>query len=65
MEDLDRFLQGGEDAEARAARVLSFMGGIASCCGEERVMVFTMRSGKEGTDAAVVRSGWLDWTQHY
>uniref|UniRef100_J3LJ86 AAA+ ATPase domain-containing protein n=1 Tax=Oryza brachyantha TaxID=4533 RepID=J3LJ86_ORYBR len=60
VEDLDRFLQGGGDAEARAARVLSFMDGVASCCGEERVMVFTMRGGKEGVDAAVVRPGRLD-----
>ncbi|KAF2936919.1 hypothetical protein DAI22_03g012900 [Oryza sativa Japonica Group] len=62
VEDLDRFLQGGGagDAEARAARVLSFMDGVASCCGEERVMVFTMRGGKEGVDAAVVRPG--GWT---
>jgi hypothetical protein len=61
VEDLDRYLQGGGgDAEARAARVLSFMDGIASCCGEERVMVFTMRGGKDAVDAAVVRPGRLD-----
>uniref|UniRef100_A0A0E0K7V2 AAA+ ATPase domain-containing protein n=1 Tax=Oryza punctata TaxID=4537 RepID=A0A0E0K7V2_ORYPU len=65
VEDLDRFLQGGGDAEARAARVLSFMDGVASCCGEERVMVFTMRGGKEGVDAAVVRPGRLDVHIHF
>lgn len=36
------------------------MDGVASCCGEERVMVFTMRGGKEGVDAAVMRPGRLD-----
>ncbi|OEL29848.1 AAA-ATPase [Dichanthelium oligosanthes] len=60
VEDLDRYLQDGGDGEARAARVLSFMDGVASCCGEERVMVFTMRGGKDGVDAAVVRPGRLD-----
>ncbi|PUZ43200.1 hypothetical protein GQ55_9G643500 [Panicum hallii var. hallii] len=57
VEDLDRYLQAGGDGEAR---VLSFMDGVASCCGEERVMVFTMRGGKEAVDAAVVRPGRLD-----
>ena len=65
VEDLDRYLQGGGgggggDGEARAARVLSFMDGVASCCGEERVMVFTMRGGKDAVDAAVLRPGRLD-----
>ncbi|KAM0854420.1 hypothetical protein ACQ4PT_050445 [Festuca glaucescens] len=61
VEDLDRHLlhKGDGDAEAR---VLSFMDGVASCCGEERVMVFTMRGGKgeEGVPAAVLRPGRLD-----
>jgi AAA+ superfamily predicted ATPase len=61
VEDLDRYLQGGGgDVEARVARVLSFMDGVAPCCGEERVMVFTMRGGKDAVDAAVVRPGRLD-----
>jgi hypothetical protein len=62
VEDLDRCLQGGggREGEARAARVLSFMDGVASCCGEERVMVFTMRGGKDAVDAAVLRPGRLD-----
>uniref|UniRef100_A0A0D3FCY5 ATPase AAA-type core domain-containing protein n=1 Tax=Oryza barthii TaxID=65489 RepID=A0A0D3FCY5_9ORYZ len=78
VEDLDRFLQGGGDADRglssswrisisgdgdAEARVLSFMDGVASCCGEERVMVFTMRGGKEGVDVAVVRLGRLDRSQ--
>ncbi|BAD53322.1 hypothetical protein [Oryza sativa Japonica Group] len=69
VEDLDQFLQGGSrsrflqgDGDAEA-RVLSFMDGVASCCGEEWVMVFTMRGGKEGMDVAVVRPGRLDRSQ--
>uniref|UniRef100_A0A0D9VNM0 AAA+ ATPase domain-containing protein n=1 Tax=Leersia perrieri TaxID=77586 RepID=A0A0D9VNM0_9ORYZ len=58
VEDLDRFLlAGGGEA---TARVVNFMDGVASCCGEERVMVFTMRGGKEGIEAAVMRPGRLD-----
>uniref|UniRef100_A0ACD5WFW2 Uncharacterized protein n=1 Tax=Avena sativa TaxID=4498 RepID=A0ACD5WFW2_AVESA len=60
VEDLDRqlLLHKGDDAEAR---VLSFMDGVATCCGEERVMVFTMRGGgKETLGAAVARPGRLD-----
>jgi len=51
VEDLDRYLRGGngdgETAAARTARVLSFMDGLSSCCGEERVIVFTMSGGKD------------------
>jgi mitochondrial chaperone BCS1 len=61
VEDLDRYLRGdGETAAARTARMLSFMDGLASCCGEERVMVFTMTGGKDGVDPAVLRPGRLD-----
>ncbi|KAK3156932.1 hypothetical protein QOZ80_2AG0113960 [Eleusine coracana subsp. coracana] len=63
VEDLDRYLRGGGDGEtaaARTARVLSFMDGLSSCCGEERVMVFTMTGGKDGVDPAVLRPGRLD-----
>jgi hypothetical protein len=60
VEDLDRYLQGGGEA-----RVLSFMDGVASCCGEERVLVFTMRGGKDAVDAAVVRPGRLDVHIHF
>ncbi|KAM0914047.1 hypothetical protein ACQ4PT_011753 [Festuca glaucescens] len=61
VEDLDRYLRGdGESSAARAARVLGFMDGLSSCCGEERVMVFTMSGGKEGVDPAVLRPGRLD-----
>ncbi|XP_020189450.2 AAA-ATPase At2g46620 [Aegilops tauschii subsp. strangulata] len=57
LEDLDRHLQ-LQDHGAEA-RVLSFMDGVASCCGEERVMVFTMR-GVAPLPAAVARPGRLD-----
>jgi len=67
VEDLDRYLRGGdgETAAARTARVLSFMDGLSSCCGEERVMVFTMSGGKDGVDPAVLRPGRLDVHIHF
>ncbi|KAI4999071.1 hypothetical protein ZWY2020_059824 [Hordeum vulgare] len=61
VEDLDRHLQlqlQGKDQGAEA-RVLSFMDGVSSCCGEERVMVFTMR-GVAPLPAAATRPGRLD-----
>jgi hypothetical protein len=45
--------------------VLGFMDGLSSCCGEERVMVFTMSGGKEGVDPAVLRPGRLDVHIHF
>ncbi|XP_051193059.1 AAA-ATPase At2g46620 [Lolium perenne] len=69
VEDLDRYLRGGgsdgETSAARAARVLGFMDGLSSCCGEERVMVFTMSGGKDGVDPAVLRPGRLDVHIHF
>ncbi|PWZ56070.1 AAA-ATPase [Zea mays] len=68
VEDLDRYLRGGGDGEtaaARTARVLGFMDGVSSCCGEERVMVFTMSGGKDGVDPAVLRPGRLDVHIHF
>lgn len=43
IEDLDWYLQGGgEDGEAcaGAARMRTFMDGVASCCGEEHVVLY-------------------------
>uniref|UniRef100_A0A0D9XLL7 AAA+ ATPase domain-containing protein n=1 Tax=Leersia perrieri TaxID=77586 RepID=A0A0D9XLL7_9ORYZ len=62
IEDLDRYLCGGdgETPAARTSRMLSFMDGLSSCCGEERVMVFTMSGDKDGLDPAVLRPGRLD-----
>jgi mitochondrial chaperone BCS1 len=45
--------------------VLGFMDGVSSCCGEERVMVFTMSGGKDGVDPAVLRPGRLDVHIHF
>ncbi|EEE51276.1 hypothetical protein OsJ_32176 [Oryza sativa Japonica Group] len=68
VEDLDRYLRGGGDGEtsaARTSRMLSFMDGLSSCCGEERVMVFTMSGDKDGVDPAILRPGRLDVHIHF
>ncbi|XP_008790554.2 AAA-ATPase At2g46620-like [Phoenix dactylifera] len=70
VEDLDRYLNGkeSESSAARLTEMLSFMDGVFSCCGEERVMVFTMSGGegaKEGLDPAVLRPGRLDVHIHF
>ncbi|WOL10048.1 hypothetical protein Cni_G18802 [Canna indica] len=71
VEDLDRHLKGkgvGEEGESQLTRILNFMDGIFSCCGEERVMVFTMTSdgsGMEGVEPAVLRPGRLDVQIHF
>ncbi|CAL9208003.1 unnamed protein product [Musa hybrid cultivar] len=71
VEDLDRHLKGkgvGEEGESQLTRILNFMDGIFSCCGEERVMVFTMTSdgsGMEGVEPAVLRPGRLDVHIHF
>ncbi|KAJ8627083.1 hypothetical protein MRB53_020390 [Persea americana] len=58
IEDLDRFLA-EESGKVSLSGILNFMDGIFSCCGEERVMVFTMRS-RENIDLAIMRPGRLD-----
>ncbi|KAL3838042.1 hypothetical protein ACJIZ3_022633 [Penstemon smallii] len=56
--DLDRYL--GEKSTALSlSGILNFMDGIFSCCGEERVMVFTVNS-KENIDANILRPGRID-----
>ncbi|KAL5224508.1 hypothetical protein ABZP36_011147 [Zizania latifolia] len=67
VENLDRYLRGGdgETSAARTSRMLSFMDGLSSCCGEERVMVFTMSGDKDGVDPAVLRPGRLDVHVHF
>lgn len=60
VEDLDRFL-----AEKSTAGMLNFMDGVlSSCCGEERVMVFTMNS-KENVDPNLLRPGRVDVHIHF
>ncbi|CAN1251040.1 AAA-ATPase At2g46620 [Linum perenne] len=63
IEDLDRYLANSKDVTSLTG-VLNFMDGIMSCCGEERVMVFTMSS-KEGIDPAVLRPGRIDVHVHF
>ncbi|KAL6004410.1 hypothetical protein ACLOJK_004963 [Asimina triloba] len=58
IEDLDRFLA-EKSGKLSLSGILNFMDGIYSCCGEERVMVFTMNS-KENMDPAILRPGRLD-----
>ncbi|CAN0922671.1 AAA-ATPase At2g46620 [Linum grandiflorum] len=63
IEDLDRYLAEKKDT-TNLTGVLNFMDGIMSCCGEERVMVFTMSS-KDGIDPAILRPGRIDVHVHF
>ncbi|KAK2992779.1 hypothetical protein RJ640_023292, partial [Escallonia rubra] len=58
IEDLDRYLA-AQSTTVSLSGVLNFMDGIFSCCGEERVMVFTM-NGKDQVDPTVLRPGRID-----
>ncbi|KAK8686501.1 hypothetical protein V6N13_125525 [Hibiscus sabdariffa] len=58
VEDLDRFLT-EKCRDVSLLGMLNFMDGIISCCGEERVMVFTMNS-KDQVDQALLRPGRVD-----
>ena len=64
LEDLDRLLAGNSTAVSLSS-VLNFMDGIVSCCGEERVMVFTMNGTKDEVDQAVLRPGRVDVHIHF
>lgn len=63
VEDLDRHLMKRSTATSLSG-VLNFMDGIASYCGEERVVVFTM-SDKSGIDEAALRPGRVDVHLHF
>ncbi|XP_052187518.1 AAA-ATPase At2g46620-like [Diospyros lotus] len=63
IEHLDRFLAEKPTAVSLAG-ILNFMDGILSCCGEERVMVFTMH-GKDQIDPTVLRPGRIDVHVHF
>ncbi|XP_010252452.1 PREDICTED: AAA-ATPase At2g46620-like [Nelumbo nucifera] len=63
IEDLDRFL-GEKSKTVSLSGVMNFMDGIFSCCGEERVMVFTMTS-KDHIDPAILRPGRIDVHIHF
>ncbi|KAG8390439.1 hypothetical protein BUALT_Bualt01G0083500 [Buddleja alternifolia] len=58
IEDLDRYLAEKSTAVSPSG-ILNFMDGIFSCCGEERLMVFTMNS-KENIDTCILRPGRID-----
>ncbi|XP_020594543.1 AAA-ATPase At2g46620-like [Phalaenopsis equestris] len=66
VEDLDRYLAAAT-GEARISGLLCFMDGVFSCCGEERIMVFTASGEKEvaGLEQEVVRSGRVDFPIHF
>ncbi|KAL1309618.1 hypothetical protein HN51_052315 [Arachis hypogaea] len=65
IEDLDRLLSGKSTAVISVSSILNFMDGIVSCCGEERVMVFTMNGTKDEVDQAVLRPGRIDVHIHF
>lgn len=59
VEDLDRFITSNSTTVSLLG-ILNFMDGILnSCCGDEKLMVFTMNS-KEKMDPAVLRPGRID-----
>lgn len=67
VEDLDRFLaekKKDPTAPLSLSGVMNFMDGLVSCCGEERVMVFTM-NGSERVDESVMRPGRVDVHIHF
>lgn len=59
IEDLDRFLLENSKVVSLSG-VLNFMDGIVSCCGEERVMIFTMNSKDQVVEEAIMRPGRID-----
>ncbi|CAI9295596.1 unnamed protein product [Lactuca saligna] len=63
VEDLDRYLVEKSTAVSLSG-ILNFMDGIVSCCGEERVMVFTVSS-KDQIDPTVLRPGRIDVHIHF
>ncbi|XP_052171421.1 AAA-ATPase At2g46620-like [Diospyros lotus] len=64
LEDLDRFM-GEKSTAVSMSGVLNFMDGIvSSCCGDERVMLFTMNS-KDHIDPAILRPGRIDVHIHF
>ncbi|KAI3818985.1 hypothetical protein L1987_12807 [Smallanthus sonchifolius] len=63
VEDLDRYLA-EKSKTVSLSGILNFMDGIVSCCGEERVMVFTV-SNKDQVDPTVLRAGRIDFHLHF
>ncbi|KAK4344808.1 hypothetical protein RND71_034984 [Anisodus tanguticus] len=63
IEDLDSYLCNKSTALSFSA-ILNFMDGIFSCCGDERIMIFTMNS-KDQIDPTVLRPGRIDHHIHF
>lgn len=63
IEDLDRCLLEKSTAVTFSG-ILNFIDRIISCCGEERVMVFTM-TGKDQIDPTILRPGRVDFHIHF
>ncbi|KAK9672413.1 hypothetical protein RND81_12G098900 [Saponaria officinalis] len=58
VENLDVYLS-GNSSRVSLIEVINFMDGVASSCGEERIMIFTMNS-KTQIDPSVLRPGRVD-----
>ncbi|XP_071716628.1 AAA-ATPase At2g46620-like [Rutidosis leptorrhynchoides] len=59
IEDLDRFVTSNTKSVSLSG-ILNFMDGILnSCCGDEKIMIFTMNS-KDKIDPAILRPGRID-----
>lgn len=66
IEGLDRFLREGEKSTAVSLPgIFNCMDGIISCCGEERLMVFTMNEKDQIEDQTVMRPGRIDVHIHF
>ncbi|KAK4793416.1 hypothetical protein SAY86_023851 [Trapa natans] len=68
VEDLDRFIlpdAGKKPTSVSISGVLSFMDGIISCCGDERIMVFTMSGDRDRVEEAMMRPGRVDFQIHF
>ncbi|MCD7459255.1 hypothetical protein HAX54_040455 [Datura stramonium] len=63
IEDLDSYLCKNSTALSLSA-ILNFMDGIFSCCGDERLMIFTTNS-KDQIDPTVLRPGRIDHHIHF
>ncbi|KAJ0046066.1 hypothetical protein Pint_05141 [Pistacia integerrima] len=64
IEDLDKFLSEKSRAVSLSG-IFNFMDGIISCCGEERLMVFTMNDKDQIDNQALMRAGRIDVQIHF
>ncbi|XP_016453567.1 AAA-ATPase At2g46620-like [Nicotiana tabacum] len=63
IEDLDSYL-GNKSTAVSLSGILNFLDGIFSCCGEERIMIFTVNN-KDQIDPTVLRPGRIDVHIHF